>query len=232
MFNQRNKIAPANQSSNRKVFITMTSQEFVLVPKENYVKKQAKASEILDDATLNEKAKLLTLLQRQQPKDSEEKKDESPSLKESNREIVEKRVLKSLSMMKPWQLEKSKPILRKIYDSADVSINEDGFLTLDDRPTSLEATNFLYNLQQPKTGLHDPDYKRILSKIDISSQLVPNSDAKKILQPSIVKKKTITGPKSKTPRKRTTKTPLSGDDESVIEDIEEKTSKQRRWDRL
>ena len=102
--------------------------------------------------------------------------------------------------MKPWQLEKSKPILRKIYDSSDVSINEDGFLTLDDRPTSLEATSFLYNLQQPKTGLHDPDYRRILSKIDLSPQLVPNSDAKKILQPLVVKKKITTGSKNKTPK--------------------------------
>ena len=28
--------------------------------------------------------------------------------------------------------------------------NEDGFLTVDDRVTTIEATNFLYNLQQRK----------------------------------------------------------------------------------
>ena len=124
-----------------------------------------------------------------------------------------------------------KPILRKIYDSSDVSINEDGFLTLDDRPTSLEATSFLYNLQQPKTGLHDPDYRRILSKIDVSPQLVPNSDAKKILQHVVVKKKITTGSKNKTPKKRLSKKALSGD-ESSIEALEEETSAPRRWDRL
>ena len=70
-------------------------------------------------------------------------------------------------MMKPWQTEKSKPILRKIYNSDNVSISEDGFLKIGDRETSIEATNFLYNLQQPKTRLHDPDYKKILDKIDI-----------------------------------------------------------------
>ena len=101
-------------------------------------------------------------------------------------------------MMKTWQIEKSKPILRKIHDSPDVSINDDGFLTVDDKATSLEAANFLFKLQQPKTGLHDPDYRKCLSKLELSPQLVPNSDAKKILQPSVLRKK-VTASRSKTP---------------------------------
>ena len=36
-------------------------------------------------------------------------------------------------------------MLKKIYDSPDVSVNEDGFLTLGNRTTSIEALNFLYN---------------------------------------------------------------------------------------
>ena len=232
MLSQRHKIITGNQSLDKFLPNRMTSQEFILIPKENYIKQQPKSSEILEDATINEKAKLLTLLQRNKPpEEPKEKSEATSSLPATDREIIEKRVLKSLSMMKPWQLEKSKPILRKIYDSSDVSINEDGFLTPDDRPTSLEATSFLYNLQQPKTGLHDPDYRRILSKIDISPQLVPNSDAKKILQPLVVKKKITTGSKNKTPKKRLSKKTLSGD-ESSIEALEEETSAPRRWDRL
>ena len=46
----------------------MSAQEFVLIPKENYIKKQPKASEILDEPTTVEKAKLLTILQRQPSK--------------------------------------------------------------------------------------------------------------------------------------------------------------------
>ena len=44
----------------------MTSQEFILIPKKNYVIQQPKTLEVLDDATRNEKAKILSLLQRQQ----------------------------------------------------------------------------------------------------------------------------------------------------------------------
>ena len=46
---------------------TMSSQEFFLIPKENYVEEQTKSSEVLFDPTITEKAKQLTLLQRQKP---------------------------------------------------------------------------------------------------------------------------------------------------------------------
>ena len=67
-------------------------------------------------------------------------------------------------MTKPWQIETSKLILRIIYDSDNVSINEDGFLKIGDKETSIEATIFL-NLQQPETSLHDPDYRKTSTKL-------------------------------------------------------------------
>ena len=83
----------------------MTSQEFVLIPKENYVKQQSKTLEILDDATINEKAKILSLLQRQQNSsetvEPDEKMDKKPQRSPLQKKIIEKRGLKSLSMMKP-----------------------------------------------------------------------------------------------------------------------------------
>ena len=212
----------------------MTSQEFILIPKENYVERQPKTLEVLDDATINEKAKILSLLQRQQSSSESVESDEmdkkpqrSPLLKE----IIEKRVLKSLSMMKPWQIEKSKPILRKIYDSDNVSISEDGFLKIGDRETS-EATKFLYNLQQPKTHLHDPDYKKFLDKIDISPNLIPNSTAKSYLQTASGKKRAGTSTrKNKTPKKRHL-TSIPSDDGSSIDNPEEEKSSTRRWDHI
>ena len=147
---------------------------------------------------------------------------------ENQLDIVEKRVLKSLSMLKPGQLEKTKPILKKIYEASDVGVNEDGFLTVDDRATTIEATNFLYNLQQTKKGLHDPDYKRILERIDISPSLVANSDAKKILQPT--RSKTKRRPKIKTPGKASKKQRL--DDKQVAEDSQAEEISTRAWETL
>ena len=53
-------------------------------------------------------------------------------------------------MLKPAQLEKTKPILKKKYEASDVGVNEDGFLIVEDRATTIEATFLLYNLQQKK----------------------------------------------------------------------------------
>ena len=109
----------------------MTSQEFILIPKENYVKQQPKTLEILDDATKNEKAKILSVLQRQQNSsktvESDEKVNKKPQWSTLQKKIIEERVLKSVSMMKPWQVEKSQPIVQKTYDSDNVSISEDDF---------------------------------------------------------------------------------------------------------
>ena len=41
----------------------MSAQEFILIPKENYIKNQPKASEILDDPTITAKSQQLTLSQ-------------------------------------------------------------------------------------------------------------------------------------------------------------------------
>ena len=203
----------------------MSSQEFILIPKENHVTEYPKTSEILYDPTIAEKAKQLTMLQREKAQTVEEDKSDATKQVDNEPEIVEKRVLKTLSMLKPSQLEKTKHILKKIYDATDVSVNEEGFITIGDRATTIEATNLLYNLQQTKKRLHDPDYAKILEKVNISPQLVANSDAKKILQP--IRQKPGVRPKKKTPRK-TRKRPLV-EDEQTTGDSEEETSTSRPW---
>ena len=206
----------------------MRSQEFILIPKENYVEEQRKSSEVLFNPTISEKAKQLTLLQRQKSTVGKQDNSTFSKVPENQENSVEKRVLKSLSMLKPGQLEKTKPILTKSYGAPDVEVNEDGFLTVGDRATTIEATNFLYNLQQPKKRLHDPDYKRILERIDISPSLVANSDAKKILQRT--RSKTIVRPKIETPAEASTKQRLG--DKQVAEDSQADEISTRAWETL
>ena len=64
---QRNQIDAGDQLSCLLIYNTMSSEEFILIPKENYVEEQPKSSEVLFDPTISEKAKQLTLLQRQKP---------------------------------------------------------------------------------------------------------------------------------------------------------------------
>ena len=92
------------------------------------------------------------------------------------------------------------PISKKKYGASDVVVNGDGFLTVDNRVTTIEVTNFLYELQQTRKGLNDHDYKRILEKTGISPSLVAKSDAKKLLQPTW--NKTLVGLNSERQGKR------------------------------
>jgi len=93
--------------------------------------------------------------------------------------------------------------LKLVYGTSDVEVNEDGFPTVDDRVTTIEATNFVYILQQTKKVPHDPDEKGILQKIDFSPSLVANSDAMKILQPT--RSKTVVRFEIQTPAKSSKK---------------------------
>ena len=52
----------------------MSAQEFILNPKQNCIKNQPKASEILDDPTIAAKSQQLTLLQRVPEKKSQIRK--------------------------------------------------------------------------------------------------------------------------------------------------------------
>ena len=189
----------------------MSAQEFVLIPKENYVKDQPKALEIVDDPTLSQKAHHLTLLQRQPHDDqkADEKTDAKPKTDEAKdkkeKHSVQTRVLQSISMLKPSQIEKSKQILKKLGENADIAINDEGLLEIGERPTSIDATSFLYNLQQTKKQLHDPEYETILKKLDITPQLVANTYAKQIVKPKSGKSKVLSLPTTKlykqTPKK-------------------------------
>ena len=63
------------------------------------------------------------MLQREKAQTVEEDKSDATKQVDNEPEIVEKRVLKTLSMLKPSQREKTKHILKKIYDATDVSVN-------------------------------------------------------------------------------------------------------------
>ena len=91
-------------------------------------------------------------------------------------------------MRQPHQIEKSKPILKNLLDNPDNEIINEGVLTIGDRPTSIEASTFLYNLQQNRKQLHDSDYKLILEK-HITSQLVANRQIEQIVRPKAAKSK-------------------------------------------
>ena len=210
----------------------MSAQEFILIPKENYIKNQPKASEILDDPTITAKSQQLTLLQRVPEKKEPEKGKTSEEKKApETREDIQKRVLRSITMLNPHQTEKSKSILKELQGSSDVSINDEGLIEINNTPTAIDASNFLFTLQQPTKKLYHPDYKRILDKIKLSPDLVPNSEAKEIVKPKVVKTKFVTTPKTKSSGK-TPKRPRKKDDQQPGPSFESQEDGSKDWETL
>ena len=74
----------------------------------------------MDDRTSHEKAKLLTLLQRQRLKGEKEEKVVKSPKEHENLEKIQKRVLNSPSMLNSAEKEKIKPILKKIEEAEDI----------------------------------------------------------------------------------------------------------------
>ena len=204
----------------------MSAQEFILFPKDSYIKKQPRALDVLDEPTAVEKAKLLTILQREPER---KKKLETVSKTEAKPEDIKTRVLKSLSMLKPSKKEKSKSILDKISSSDKISIDDDGKVKIDDRTTTVDANTFLFDIQQSRTNLSrkDPDYKRILDRLDISPQLVENTEAKQIVKPK--RPRAVLKPKSP---KRVSKKVKRQDEQQPSEDSEEEEEIDKGWESL
>ena len=90
---------------------------------------------------------------------------------------------------------------------------------------------FLFDIQQSRTNLsrRDPDYKRILDRLDISPQLVENTEAKHIVKPK--RPKTVLKPRSPKPVPKKVKRleePPPGED-SEEEEIEKGWESLSEW---
>ena len=147
------------------------------------------------------------------------------------REDIQNRVLRSITMLNPHQTEKSKSILKELQSSSDLSINDEGLIEIDNTPTAIDASNFLFTLQQPTKKLYHPDYKRIVDKIKISPDLVPNSEAKEIVKPKVIKTKFVTTPKTKSSGK-TPKRPRKKDDQQPGPSVEGQEDGSKDWETL
>ena len=134
-----------------------------------------------------------------------------------------------MTMLNPHQTEKSKSISIELQSSSDVSINDGGLIEIDNTPTPIDASNFLFTLQQPIRNLYHPEYKRILDKIKISPDLVPKSETKEIVKLKVVKTKFIATPKTESSGK-TPKRPLKKDDQQSGPSFEGQEDVSKDWE--
>ena len=92
-------------------------------------------------------------------------------------------------MLTAAQKQRTREILNKIESSETTDFDETGDITVNKISTKISLSTFLYNLQQPNKNLTDPSYSIILKELMVNPNLVPNRNAKNILNPSTTRKR-------------------------------------------
>ena len=160
----------------------MNTQEFVLIPKSFYTQQKHSTLQVLRDPEVEQKAKSLTLLQRNNT-------FPDPSTVEKKEKTSKENILNSLDMLTAAQKQRTREILNKIESSETIVFDETGDITVNKISTKISLSTFLYNLQQPNKNLTDPSYSIILKELMVNPNLVPNRNAKNILNPSTTRKR-------------------------------------------
>ena len=101
--------------------------------------------------------------------------------------VSRERVLRDIKHLDRKKFEKASIILEKIEESESLSLDQTSRLMVNMSSTGILAADFLYDLQQTTSKLSLEHYK-VLTFLDISSQLTCNTYAKKFLALSLNEK--------------------------------------------
>lgn len=187
----------------------MNAEEFVLIPKKNYLKERPIADQILQDPQVKEKALQLSLLQRVEAK--EHLNADVPVIPETLKETI----FAQLSALSHSERQKSEYIYDAIINSTKLSIDSSGGLLIDNIHTGLQVGTFLYDLQRTKKIINRERYRAVIDLLGIPEHMVTNTYAKQIINEKTASKGTTSPPKEHispfTPRKTTLRpSPSSG----------------------
>ena len=227
----------------------MHTEEFVLIPRQMYANEQPQIAQLLNNKNVREKAKQISLLQRsksppapsttqqdtQQQTDNilENVKDELSETRDdkTDTKFSRERVLRDIKHLDRKKFEKASIILEKILESKSLSLDQTSRLVVNKSSTGILVADFLYDLQQTTSKLSLEHYK-VLTFLDISSQLTCNTYAKKFLALSLNEKIQLFEDEPENEESgvsRTEDSKASGDDEGSFEDAKDEIQPSSSW---
>ena len=185
----------------------MASQEFVLIPKEIYTSERPATEQILMNSGIKEKAKQMSLLQRNPTNalikdiDSDippaENGNQITTVEENvtseepdTNQLIES-ILSELTSFTKSQLNKAKSILKRISENESVTISPRGIIILNGESTNVYASAFLHDLQQPRKKVQNPIYRNILLELHLPSQLVTNKRLLEMVERPVPENQTL-----------------------------------------
>ena len=141
------------------------------------------------------------------------------------------RVLRDIKHLDRKKFAKASLILEKIEESECLSLDQTSRLMVNKSSTGILVADFLYDLQQTNSKLLFEHYK-VLTFLDISSQLTCSTYAKKFLALSLNEKLQLfeVEPENEGPGvSRTEESKASGEDEGSLEDAKDEIQPSSSW---
>ena len=161
-----------------------TAEEFILIPKNQFMKEQPYSSQILNDPRVQHRGAQFSFLNRMRPNENTEKENqeimdtrETTDPTELSKVHADK-ILQNLNMLASAKFTRTEKIVNLIKESKKVVIDENENFIVDGTATGINVPIFLYDLQQPTKKINNPDYFKILEALNIKEDLVINSNAK------------------------------------------------------
>ena len=217
-----------------------------------YANEQPQIAQLLNNKNVREKAKQISLLQRsksppapfttqqdtQQQTENilENVKDELNETRDNKFDTtfsteIRERVLRDIKHLDRKKFEKASIILEKIEESETLSLAQTSRLMVNKSSTGILFADFLYDLQQTTSKLSLEHYK-VLTFLDISSQLTCNTYAKKFLALTPNEKLQLFEDEPENEESgvsRTEESKASGDDEGSFEDAKDEIQPSSSW---
>ena len=230
----------------------MHTEEFVLIPRQMYANEQPQIAQLLNNKNVREKAKQISLLQgsksppapsttqqdTQQQTDNilENIKDELNETRDDKIDTkisteIRERVLRDIKHLDGKKFEKASIILEKIEESESLWLDQTSRLMVNKSSTGVLVADFLYDLQQTTSKL-SLEHHKVLTFLDISSQLTCNTYAKKFLALSLNEKLQLFEDEPENEESgvsRTEESKASGDDEGSFEDAKDEIQPSSSW---
>ena len=132
-----------------------TVEEFILIPKNQFMKEQPYSSQILNDPRVQHRGAQFSFLNRMRPYESNDKENqEILDTRETTdpTELSEKhedKILQTLNMLAPPKFTRTEKIVNLIKESKNVVIDKKENFIVDGTATGINVPIFLYDLQQP-----------------------------------------------------------------------------------
>ena len=141
-------------------------------------------------------------------------------------------IMKNVKLKEAHKIKRAEIVLDFILQSNQITIGEESQLIyIDNKPTDVQISSFLYDLQQPTKKIDQEAYSRILLVLRLEPDLVSNTYAKQILE-SYESEQEFFPTKQSPQTGRGTSKRTTTEKEKTNETTKQKKTNQKKWSRF